>query len=76
MASPAAPWNEVKQILTARKDGTTIKVMNDQTLFVAALFLIMPFMALIIAANMKRSHERYLRKLAQRANKKNKTKIR
>lgn len=50
--------------------------MKDTVLLIAAIALIMPFAVLIVAANMRRSHERYLRKIKQRTEEKTKTRIR
>ena len=44
--------------------------MNHSLLTILAIVLMAPFTILIVALNMKRSNERYLRKLKQRADKK------
>jgi len=53
-----------------------IETMNDAQILVAAAILMAPFGLLIIAANLRRSNERHLRKLKERADKKTKTNIR
>lgn len=71
-----APWNELKQILTARKDGQpTINDMNSEFLTILAIVLMAPFTVLVVALNMKRSNQRYLSKLKQQADKKAKNNI-
>jgi len=50
--------------------------MNDTQILVSAAILMAPFGFLIIAANLKRSNERHLSKLKERADKKTKANIR
>jgi hypothetical protein len=50
--------------------ATTINDMNHPFLTILAIVLMAPFTVLVVALNMKRSNERYLRKLKQRADKK------
>jgi len=44
--------------------------MNHPLLTILAILLMAPFTILVVALNMKRSNERHLRKLKQRADKK------
>jgi len=44
--------------------------MNYSLLTIIAILLMAPFTVLVVALNMKRSNQRYLRKLKQRADKK------
>ena len=46
--------------------------MNHPFLTILAIVLMAPFTVLVVALNMKRSNERYLRKLKERADKKQK----
>jgi len=49
--------------------------MNHPLLTILAIVLMAPFTILVVALNMKRSNERHLRKLKQRADKKAKNNI-
>jgi len=61
--------------MTARKDGQPIKNdMKDQVLTILAIVLMAPFTVLIVSLNMNRSNQRYLSKLKERADKKQKRK--
>ena len=46
--------------------------MNHPFLTILAIVLMAPFTVLVVALNMKRTNERYLRKLKERADKKQK----
>lgn len=48
--------------------------MNHPLLTILAIVLMAPFTVLIVSLNMKRSNERYLSKLKERADKKAKNK--
>ena len=49
--------------------------MNHPLLTILAILLMAPFTILVVALNMKRSNQRYLRKLKERADKKAKNNI-